>query len=766
MECKTDTRVCVVGGNAHGAVELPAGEVSAATESEQEGEAKVISFKELSDTVREQQLPLGSVEEDIKFPTTLTVTIERKVQEKEDEEESETEEEVNSETGAETEAQDGDETEKDAGSKTEDQDKAENGSDTEKDSDQEDENKNGSEEKSGKDKSESEETSGSATESDSKDEDKSNDEDKSGNEDKSDSSDDSDSKDDSEESPESDEEADAGSILGEIADVLLPKPMIVHAAEIDDTKAGTTKTASDTDSSDNTTTVTTTEKITLKNIRWELDEENSAYPEFNGGIAPEDYFEEFDEDGEPVETDDKTWDGYYEANEEVNGAFYTYVPVLPETVALTDDEGEEQDYALKLDEDVYLPEIYVLVGESGIALYATGNTLDISELTLSEKLINGSSSRKESEYGIIRIDSDNIDDFNNKTLTGEVVSVHGGDFARGLIIDGVTLNLTIEDLTIDRSAGYNGFSADYYGFSAIALENGAKLNLTLEGDNTLKGYGDGGVGICVNAGTTLTIDGEGSLEAVGGNGCGGAAGIGAYASGWNLNGNNGTPRSVGNIIIKGGTITAQGGTMYAYGSAAMGAAGIGGGFNGSVQSINISGGEVTATADGGAAIGTGKNTSTDGTKLSCGDISITGGSVIANGNIGYAEGDKYAGGSVTISDDVYLKVTGEIKTDAAESATAKYTLNFSVFDVDFEKDMEADAKVELDSNVIEKAVAAKVETPGKAEFTVDFVSKKFTAGDETFTITINNKQYMGTVTFSDGETEWSTAVCRRLRCTG
>ena len=104
-----------------------------------------------------------------------------------------------------------------------------------------------------------------------------------------------------------------------------------------------------------TTGEETTER-TLSGITWKLDAENSDYSEFQGGLAPEDYFDRFDEDGEPEETEEKTWEGYDKANEEYNGALYTYVPVIP--------ESEE------IPEDTDLPEIHVQVGDAGIALYA------------------------------------------------------------------------------------------------------------------------------------------------------------------------------------------------------------------------------------------------------------------------------------------------------------------------------------------------------------------------------------------------------------
>lgn len=104
-----------------------------------------------------------------------------------------------------------------------------------------------------------------------------------------------------------------------------------------------------------TTGEETTER-TLSGIRWKLDAENSDYSEFQGGLAPEDYFDRFDEDGEPEETEEKTWEGYDKANEEYNGAIYTYIPVIP--------ESEE------IPEDTALPEIHVQVGDAGIALYS------------------------------------------------------------------------------------------------------------------------------------------------------------------------------------------------------------------------------------------------------------------------------------------------------------------------------------------------------------------------------------------------------------
>ena len=87
----------------------------------------------------------------------------------------------------------------------------------------------------------------------------------------------------------------------------------------------------------------------ISGITWKLDEEQSDLPEFHGGISEKDYFEEFDENGEPVETSTKTWAGYAEANQEYNGRVYVYRAVMPEELG----KFEVADTA-------DLPEIYVL----------------------------------------------------------------------------------------------------------------------------------------------------------------------------------------------------------------------------------------------------------------------------------------------------------------------------------------------------------------------------------------------------------------------
>lgn len=187
-----------------------------------------------------------------------------------------------------------------------------------------------------------------------------------------------------------------------------------------------------------------------------------------------------------------------------------------------------------------------------------------------------------------------------------------------IVVDGIELNLTIDGLNVDYSGLYSMRSG-------ISLVNGAKLHLTVNGTNSLKaGYGGG-------------------------------AGIGSIGNHNNTNQANAYifPQGLGTIIIKGGTINAQGGTWYQYTTASGGAAGIGGGNSGTLKSITITGGYVTATGNNGsAAIALGYNGFSSVITLTCPAISISGGNVTANGSIGYGEAyhaDNNNGGTITLS---------------------------------------------------------------------------------------------------------------------
>ena len=167
--------------------------------------------------------------------------------------------------------------------------------------------------------------------------------------------------------------------------------------------------------------------------------------------------------------------------------------------------------------------------------------------------------------------------------------------------------------------------------SNAAVSVSGNVELIISGTNTLQsGWGHAGVEKADDNGT-LTISGTGSLEAYGGD-C--AAGIG---SSYNNN--------VRNIVINGGTITAE--------CTGRDGAGIGGGHSGKAENIRINGGVVTATGgEWGYGIGSGYNEYS----LLPTTITITGGTVkaiagkpgAAIGALASANDLTMTGGSLTV----------------------------------------------------------------------------------------------------------------------
>ena len=455
------------------------------------------------------------------------------------------------------------------------------------------------------------------------------------------------------------------------SDIILPDTLEVEVEEADETLAEDSQNVHLVEAADKGTEKDTDAETTvwqISGITWKLDEEQSDLPEFHGGISEKDYFEEFDEDGEPVETSTKTWAGYEEANQNYNGCAYVYTPVLPEEYSL----GEEAE----------LPEICVLVGEMQLMTLA-GEEYDL-------------------DGNYLVIDKTNVSKCNGKTITGTYHPTErlseGRKIEGGIVIDDVTVNLTIDNVNV-------GYGTDIIDDAAgILLKGKAKLNLTVKGENTLKGtYGGAGIGVEKDATLVITEQSTGSLKAVGG-ACG-AAGIGGKAGSTGYEGAK-EEYGTGKIIIKGGTIEAEGGAYWVYAYNYHGGAGIGTGLYGIGGTIEIMGGRITAAggretgagigggAGGsvdkiviggargkapditvssynngesgylGAAIGSGWN-GVNGLQLSCGDIRILSGSVeVTGGNIGYGvlkplPGNSMKGGSVTISEEVQLELPVE-----------------------------------------------------------------------------------------------------------
>ena len=367
-------------------VDLSALSVSAKTDESETGKTTIVSFEELSKDITEQTLPIGALESDIKFPTSLTVTVEKTTQA--DEKEADDEEDA-SETGdtekddAQKDDSNGDTASSDDKKDTESSDEKDGDSgnadasetgDTEKDDAQKDDSNGDTASSDDKKDTESSDEkngdSGNADASDksgasdngnadTKDSDTSKD---SGNSDKSNNPNGSSSSDTEDTQARADLPSAFGALIGQMADALLPHKLIVYAAEKDDASdtaatsdgadnAKKTDTASTSDNADSVKTTgssdaaasseteTTTEKIRLKNIKWELNVEESDAEEFDSSEAS-------------------------------NGFCYAYTPVLP------DEDGDGNQ--LVLGKDVELPTIYVLVGEYGIALLADG-TIEVTE---------------------------------------------------------------------------------------------------------------------------------------------------------------------------------------------------------------------------------------------------------------------------------------------------------------------------------------------------------------------------------------------------
>ena len=402
----------------------------------------------------------------------------------------------------------------------------------------------------------------------------------------------------------------------------------------------------------------------------------------NAGDFLEDYEFENEEISEdiPVLTDiEVTWE-QDENREEENGSYY-YLPVLP------------SEYILAA--GVELPEIEVSM-DGGIVLLASTGTYNIAD-------------------GGIVINSNTLEQYKDATITGSSTT-------HNILVNGVEATITISDLDIQIPIDNNATTATNW-IPAIRLANGAKLNLILEGKNTLKG-GDMCAAIDVPEGCTLTISGEGSLKATGGVGAGigasrmrkGSLGrieinggnIEAYGSGMAAGIGGGLEGGIGTIVINGGTVYAKGG----HGSYpkdiknVYGGAGIGGGPFGCVDKIEINGGNVTAyggyaTNAGrhpGAAIGCGgggAKTVEGGYK--CGDIAINGGTVsaIAYNNEVYAIGiavkpdyvlpeGSTLDGSISISNEATVNLNGGDYFPKSENPGLKnYTIQGTIADVRF-----------------------------------------------------------------------------------
>ena len=257
----------------------------------------------------------------------------------------------------------------------------------------------------------------------------------------------------------------------------------------------------------------TTER-TLSGITWKLDAENSDYSEFQGGLAPEDYFDRFDEDGEPEETEEKTWEGYDKANEEYKGAIYTYIPVIP--------ESEE------IPEDTALPEIHVQVGDAGIALYAdegiTGEGTETNPYVIrtaeqwskvmgkkQRNQYNGNQPFGVSKYIKLGADIDlSGQSWESRTLTtcldGDGYALSGISQPLFSVLNGTVKNLILSDVRIEGTGNQGAIA------QTVGNENKATIEKCyVSGSITATGSNNSGVGGLIGAaqnaqGAPLTIE--------------------------------------------------------------------------------------------------------------------------------------------------------------------------------------------------------------------------------------------------------------------
>ena len=291
-----------------------------------------------------------------------------------------------------------------------------------------------------------------------------------------------------------------------MADALLPHKLIVHAAEKDDASdtastsdgadnAKKTDTASTSDNADSVKTTgssdaaasseteTTTEKIRLKNIKWELNVEESDAEEFDSSEAS-------------------------------NGFCYAYTPVLP------DEDGDGNQ--LVLGKDVELPTIYVLVGEYGIALLADG-TIEVTEMnadgTVQKKYNSQDLATWIGKHGSANLEKVSIKLLNDDASITSALTI-GTGLAKEIELDlnGHTLTLQGDNarlyfiranITITSSGSNEGTITGSYQYGQDRLKGDGLITvernvLTIE-HVTIKNAGKGSA-VAMWRGATCTID--------------------------------------------------------------------------------------------------------------------------------------------------------------------------------------------------------------------------------------------------------------------
>lgn len=429
-----------------------------------EEELTIVAFDSLSKDIREQKLETGASEDDINFPDTLTVTVEKTQTVEKDDKEAETESTEETTEAMESTETETESTETSTEQTTEMSEETDEGSSTETEASTQTSEEASSEEATPESSSEETFTQTDSEEVQKADEDA---DQQSQQEEK------------AEETPEvqqlednageNEEARNSGSLLGiqlsALAANLLPYKMIVHAAE------------SNPDTEDET--AAKTEKIKLTDIKWEIDAGESDAEEFN-------------------------------SSKKYNGFCYVYTPVLPDT----DEKGNK----LVLGEDVELPMIYVLVGEYEVVTLED----DLVEVTINGTATHYSSwdsamealqnASKDSNLDKAKVDILLIKDTTTSAsasidFKGAEVTLHSageepktitGDSSGALLDISNAENLTIQDIKVTNNTG-----------SVIKVSN-AKLSMNANIDIAARNTEDGAVSLQNN--TTLYLNGNGSIN--------------------------------------------------------------------------------------------------------------------------------------------------------------------------------------------------------------------------------------------------------------
>ncbi len=286
-----------------------------------------------------------------------------------------------------------------------------------------------------------------------------------------------------------------------------------------------------------------------------------------------------------------------------------------------------------------------------------------------------------------------------------MITITGTSDTNKIVVDGVDANVTLDNVSIDVSASED--------VCAFELKNGANADLALSGDNSLTS-GTNRAGLEVATGQSITIDGNDtdSLTATSKSGFLGAAGIG---------GGSGFASSCGTINIIGGNITATGGNW---------SAGIGGGKSGLGGTVNISGGIITATG-GGSGIGGGTYAEGGTINISGGNVTATGGaSGIGGGYNNGSESNPACDAAITIMEAATVKASGAYKGEAisATGGTLESGSTARILTANFSENQSSSTKTEVFNEVYGNTPVSSI-TPAE-----DYLSAAFTLPEGTYNL--------------------------------